>query len=137
MPFVTDNTIATYLAAHLGTGDTLETRYTSVLIPAANIAAYNAIVGKLSGRGFTAAQIADWDRGEEFNKDLALCHLRPSVKGGDNGDEWKDRFCRLDELDDLDITIDGEVIEPDASETEIGYGDMTRSDDEFTRETVW
>jgi hypothetical protein len=40
-------------------------------IAAYNVKAYNEIVAILKGRGFSDADFSGWDRGEEFNLDLA------------------------------------------------------------------
>lgn len=138
MAFVTDAEIKQYFADHIGQAayGNLETRYDR-LITRANTAAYNLILTTLLGRGYTAAQIAGWDQGDEFNLDLACCYLMPSAKRGDDDDTWRERFCRKAELEDVAILVSGEVVLPSTSQGSITYGDMSRTDDVFTRETTW
>lgn len=138
MAFVTDAEIKQYLADHLGqsTYGNLETRYDR-LITRANTAAYNLILTTLNGRGYTAAQIAAWDQGAEFNLDLACCYLLPSVKGGDDDGVWRERFCRKDELAEIAVLVSGEVVNPESSQAAVSYGNMSRTDDVYSRDTEW
>jgi len=136
--YVTDAEVKTYFAAHLGllSEDDTDAKY-DVLIPRANSAAYNLIRGKLLQRGFTAAQVAAWDQGAEFNLDLACCYLMRTAAQTTESDLWQQKFCRKDELEDIPVMIDGEIIDPTTSTGSIGYGDMSRTDDEFSRDTEW
>lgn len=138
MSFVSDADIKQYFADHMGLKDQteLETRY-GRLITRANTAAYNLILTALFGRGYTAAQIAAWDQGAEFNLDLACCYLLPSVKSGDDDGVWRERFCRKDELADINVLVGGEIVAPSAASGSVTYGDMSRSDDQFSTETQW
>jgi hypothetical protein len=49
---------------------TLPTRWTEIA-QTCNVRAYNDIVTILSQRGYTLAQVLAWDRGAEFERDLA------------------------------------------------------------------
>ena len=138
MSYVTDAEVKTYFTAHLGLEAEVDAaaKY-DVLIPRANTAAYNLIRGKLLQRGFTTTQIGSWDQGEEFNLDLACCFLMRTAAQTTESDLWQQKFCRKDELEDIPVMIDGEIIDPTTSTGSIGYGDMSRTDDEFSRDTEW
>jgi hypothetical protein len=138
MAFVTDADIKQYFADHTAQSayGNLEPRYDR-LITRANTAAYNLILTTLGSRGYTAAQIAAWDQGAEFNLDLACCYLLPSVKGGDDDGIWRERFCRKDELAEIAVLVSGEVVDPASSQAAVSYGDMSRSDDAYSRDTEW
>lgn len=137
--YLDDSAIKSYYSAIIGQSDesSIGPRF-DLLVPLANQSAYNEIRAKLAGRGFTAAQIAAWDRGEEYNRDLAICFLLRSALAGTVAEETRQTFCvRAKELEDVDITNDGEIVQPSIAGGAIGYGDMTRDDDVFSTETVW
>lgn len=138
MPYVSDATVKSYFAAYLGesAAANLMTRF-DTLIPFANADAYNHIVSALADRGFSAAEIAAWDRGPEFNRDLACCLLLRNPIAGEASDLWQQKFCRQEELETVPVTVGGEVVTPSSSTGGVGYGDMERSDDVFTRGMSW
>ncbi len=54
------------------TGESTLPAYWSVIVADAHQNAYNTILSRLSARGFVLSQILAWDRGPEFEKDLAV-----------------------------------------------------------------
>jgi hypothetical protein len=78
--------------------------------------AYNTIVNKLVGRGYTLAQIGTWISREDYQRDIALCWSLKKVgfQRGDEGSEaFVDDFCKQDELDEINLVDeDGNDIEP-------------------------
>jgi hypothetical protein len=94
--FITDSQLLDLIAAALKVGGgqaalVATAPYWSTLASEANTAAYNEIVARLTARGFTPAQIAAWDRGAEFQKNIGLYWAL--VKGGAL-DGFDDRFIR-------------------------------------------
>jgi len=78
---------------------------------------YNEILGALMARGLTVAQIDLWDRGEEFQLDIAtFWYCKDSGWGGKNVDEedWTTVFDRRKELKKIPITANSVLIESPA-----------------------
>lgn len=96
--------------------------------------AYNEILSALSGRGFTPAQIAAWDRGVEFELDLAI--FRALSRGGAlanlNADFIKS-FDRRSELKEVIYTTTGAIQDPQGTAGLPNVGDNDTSEDIF----VW
>lgn len=124
MAYITDANLKAYLKAHLKSGGTLPD-YWDVLIPIANTQAYNEIRRRLIGRGYLAADIDNWDEREFFSYSLGMCQLLKHAAAGDTSDTWQQKFCIADQLDTIDILVDGEVVEPVADAGEIGTGVST------------
>lgn len=95
--------------------------------------AYNMIVSVLSGRGFTAAQIAAWDRGTEFELDMAI--FFSLQRGGSLATSLDDKFLktfdRRDELKEVIYTTGGSVADPQGTAGLPNVGDMDTSEDIF------
>jgi hypothetical protein len=93
----------------------LQAWWTSI-ISDSNRAAYNDINTALLARGYTAAQIAAWDQGIDFQVDIGL--WRALVKGGATKDWGPESKAYIDELDRRGelalavITNGGVVVEP-------------------------
>jgi hypothetical protein len=116
---------------------------TNNIIAEKHQAAYQIIVSKLLGRGFTLAQINQWDRGAEFEGELALylCLVRIGMLEA-YGVEFLDRICHGDkrdpgsEIDKLStISINGVWTEPNNDSNEspgvFGSGSFDTSQDIF------
>jgi hypothetical protein len=95
----------------------------------AALSAYNDIAAALAGRGFTAAQIAAWDAGLDFQVSIGLWYAL--VKGGATKNWGPDAKAYLDSLDrraelaTVPILNGGVLVEPGASEAgagPIGFG---------------
>ena len=99
----------------------------------AHASGYNDIVGALAGRGFSAAQIADWDGGPPYEIDQAL--FWALTKGG-GLHAYDDKFInKLDRRKDLlaaVITIDGAKVTP-AGTVGIGFGSLDSDGGSFHR----
>lgn len=96
--------------------------------------AYQEIVSVLSGRGFTAAQIAAWDRGAEFELDLSL--FRALSRGhmlGAMADApfLLKTFDRRPELLTVIYTTGGAIQDPQGTAGLPNFGDVDTSDDIF------
>lgn len=79
--FITDTQLAAYLKSALQKPDAdFTTGYWPALVTQANLQAYNEILGRLAERGYSAAQIAAWDRGAEFQKALGAFFALTIVK---------------------------------------------------------
>lgn len=86
-PFITDQQLTDRIEDALAKGAgglASPSLWTRNRIPDAVIKGANEIYATLAGRGFSAAQIATWDRGEEMNITLGLYHC--IVVGGLTGE---------------------------------------------------
>lgn len=74
MSFVTDAELSAAVADRLKLAgvESLQDYWTDTIIPQANAAAYQEILGALLARGFTKATADAWDRGEEFQLSQGL-----------------------------------------------------------------
>ena len=70
--FLTDVQLNAAVASTLQKASVPLTGFWDEIITAANLSAYWEIVGQLSARGFTKAQIDAWDRGPEFQRALGV-----------------------------------------------------------------
>jgi len=119
--FVTDVQLTQALADRLKQAvAALPAYYTSTIVPRANIAAYQEIVGRLLARGFAPSQIAAWDRGAEFQYDLG-CFFAIVYSGLYAGYDQKtlelmDRRKELTGTDDspaVQVFVNGKWVQPD------------------------
>lgn len=96
--------------------------------------AYNEIISRLTGRGFTVAQINTWDRAAEFELDIAIYWCLVSGAGlSDPDDKYINRFDRRMELDDVWLTASGVAIDI-ASLGVIGTGALSDDTQTFKRQ---
>lgn len=111
--------------------------YWNDLVPAANQFAFNEIQRALTSRGFTAAAIAAWDHGAEFQRDLALwkCGVDGSAHFKDNEGELLAHLDRREELLTVPVLVGGELA-TEGGET-VSSGRMQRNDDTFSLDTTW
>ncbi len=77
--FLTDDVLTTDLAGSLKKVRAALANYWPLFLTQCHQWAYNEIVSALLARGFTQAQIAAWDRGADFERDLTL--YRALVRG--------------------------------------------------------
>lgn len=132
MSFNTTSQLKARVAAQLKKASTELADYWDTIVEDALNAAYNEIVTVLSSRGYSSAQIADWDRGGEFEKDIGLFWALTKGAGltGED-DRWINKLDRRKELETVSVTIDGEVVDP-ATAGDIGTGSMDTSWQTFT-----
>lgn len=117
--FIADTDLLITIAAALKNKDGVQaladTPYWSQIATEANEQAYNEIATRLSARGFTAAQIAAWDRGEEWERKLGLYFaLTEAALTDDYSDKYiaklKERY--FDGLDDVQVLNAGVIQSP-------------------------
>ena len=117
MSYISNAELKTHIEAYLGaTASTLPTKWDTVLTTA-NESAANTIIGKLVNRGLTLAQIASWDRVEEFNYMLGLYRLLILCAGVDSpGDLWAEKLRRWeDDLDTVPVVLSGVLADESGS----------------------
>ena len=91
----------------------------------ANSDAYDELRARLAGQGYTIAQIDAWDHRARWNRAIALCYAFRAgavLKAYDL--QAITMACKvLEELDDLSLTINGTLIQPEApTDANIGSG---------------
>lgn len=102
------------------------------VIPRHHLAAYQEIVGALVKRGYTKAQVDDWDRGAEFERSIALYFAFSSPQGQGTFDVntiklWDKR----PDLKDVQVYIDDEPVKPGeaaGATGQVGSGTRTGED---------
>lgn len=129
--FITDAVLKTFVAGVLKKpeDDLNNTTYWNGTITIANQSATDEIKGRLAARGFTTAQIAAWDRVEEFNKWIGAYNAL--VAGGaleSYDDRYVERFKRwLDELDTVAVLNNGTL----QASQDIAEGPVNTEEDLF------
>lgn len=129
--FITDAVLKTFVAGVLKKpeDDLNNTTYWNGTITIANQSATDEIKGRLAARGFTTAQIAAWDRVEEFNKWIGAYNAL--VAGGaleSYDDRFVERFKRwLDELDTVAVLNNGTL----QASQDIAEGPVNTEEDLF------
>ena len=104
------------------------------IISDSNRAAYAEIVRRLVGRGYTLAQVVQWDDGAEFETDIGLFWCL--TKGGalhNYDDKFIAKLDRREELDDVLFLIGGVAVDPAGSTGDVvGHGYLDDSDSIFS-----
>jgi hypothetical protein len=136
---VTDaNVLAEVAAIHRIATSAAPSSWTAI-ITNSNNTAYREIVRVLAAKGYSPAQIATWDEGETFNRNMAVCHALRRI-GLPEGQESVSlsKICEAyEELKKLDaFTIAGLVVAPVYQGASISYGSDDTSGDTFTIDTV-
>lgn len=137
--YITDAALKSQVAAELGHASSGDNALKAdVIVPWANVRAAGTIQRKLVARGYTLAQIADWDHLEEYAIGIGLCWAMIRYANLAADDKWVEKLRALEEeLDTVLILIDGEIGAPEGGNGMIGYGLMTRSDDIWSLDTEW
>lgn len=123
--YVSNSDLKDYFAGQLRLKDgssALPSGIPEILYTRANQAAFDEILAKLRGRGYSREDIDQWDRREEFNLDLGTYWLLRSAANLEADDTWPEKFNRRAELDDVILTIDGEPVEVVSAESNIAHG---------------
>lgn len=135
MAFLTDNQCLQSVADLLKVALASLPSYWTNVVSEAHTSAYQEIVGRLLRRGYTKAQIDQWDRGAEFERSLTL--FWSAVNGGglaNYDDKFIARFDRRKELDEVLLSIGGVYVYPNQSTPgTIGTGGPNTTRDIF----VW
>lgn len=126
MAFTTVSQLKARVAALLKKDSTELADYWGTLVEDAQAAAYQEIVSAFSERGFSLAQIDGWDRGAEFEKDIA-CFWALTKGAGLTGedDRWVNKLDRREELKTVKVLVDGEAVGPAAGA--VGHGPVDSS----------
>lgn len=108
---------------------------------AALAAAKNHIIQVLVERGYTVAQIEQWDRQREFHRDLAICSLfKQAMLSNEFEDMDVEKFCEKAELlKEILLIVDGEIVDPLRPRNRISTGKREyppTDDDIFTMDFV-
>lgn len=112
-------------------------------VTAARVFAYGEIYGRLAKQGYSKAQVDAWDRLPEFGRDLGLWKISKErvvfPQGNYPPEDHVIHWDRRAELDEILLTIDGEIVEPEgATGAGIVSGRMTTDGDTFVYgETQW
>lgn len=134
MAFITAATLEDAVLVRLGQAATATpaSSITAVITDAVD-EAYQEIVTVLTERGYTAAQIAAWDRGAEYNRKIGVCLSLTNIGVNHEIDEARlDRICKCrEELLTISILVDGELVEPDTAAADVGHGTMNTTTDIF------
>lgn len=129
MAFLTDGQLETALAAALKVASVSDLDdYWDTIVPQANAAAYQEILGRLLRRGFTKAQVDAWDRGSEFQRDIGLYYAL--IKGGVYAGYDPRTVQALDrrkELDSVLVFVSGVWKTPEESPGTCGSGSLSPS----------
>lgn len=115
--FVTEDQVKQALADILQVAVGTLQAYWARIVADAREAAYQDILGALTARGYSAGQIAQWDRGAEFQRDIALywCGVKRATVAAQTQGQLLDRLDRLDrrkELATVAVMIGGVVVDP-------------------------
>jgi hypothetical protein len=134
MAFITAAVLEDAVLVRLGQAATATpaTSVTAVITDAVD-EAYQEIVTVLTERGYTAAQIAAWDRGAEFNRKIGVCLSLTNIGVNHEVDEQRlDRICKCrEELLTVSVLVSGVLVEPSSDAADFGHGTMSTTTDTF------
>ena len=134
MAFKTDQDIRNRLAGLLKQEQDQVPGYWDPIVSDSNAAGYNEIVTKLVARGYSKAQVDAWDRGAEFEIDIALfwCLVKGAGLHGYD-DKFINKLDRRAELDEVDVLIDGKLVDPaGVAGDQWGWGLQETSNERFS-----
>jgi hypothetical protein len=126
MAWITNNTLMVQVAARLGLQNAAALpEHWSQIIPDANDTAYNEIVGILVGRGFSLAQVNQFDNIQNWNRTIALGYA--FQEAALRGDQYQqvpiDKMMKLlEELPTKKCTVQGILVLPTGTGVRIGAG---------------
>lgn len=134
MAFITSAALEDAVLVRLGkaASDTPSSSMTAIITDAVEDA-YQEIVTVLTAAGYTAAQIAGWDRGAEFNRKIGVCLALTNIGVNHEVDEQRlDRICKCrEELLTVSVLVDGVLVEPSSDAADFGHGTMSTTTDTF------
>jgi len=141
MAFLSDADIKTALAGTMHLAEASLEDWWDAIIAGANVTAQKEIVGEFLSRDLTAAQAEDWDRCEEFQRDMALfwAFTRSGV-GALDGEFNRDNLKALDRRKDLkaaEILIGGETVDITEAGGKLVIGALDTDGDTITPDWEW
>ncbi len=136
--YTTDDVIAGDVAAALGIDVAdLPAKYQGQ-IPRTHVASYQEIFGQLLARGFTPAQITAWDRGEEFERSIALYFVFSTPQAAGVFDkEAMSVWDRRKELCSVIVSAGTVWSTPSDTPGNVGIGQVTQTGDCNTAPQRW
>lgn len=137
--FLTDSDFRQSVADTLKMNVSALSAYWDRLAVEAHTTAYKDIRGALLARGFSAAQIDAWDRGQEFERDLGLYWALVRGAGLHQYQrEFVDALDRREELKAVHVeTIAGAPQDPSGSPAKISSGRFDTTDPTTGEEDTW
>lgn len=139
-PWITTEVLSQALADMLKKSVEDLADYYTRIVPAANQAAADDITYRLMARGYSLAQIDQWDQRVTFNTDLGLFWALTKAGGlGDYSDQWVNKLDRRKELDTIALFVGGSVVLPgedaDGSGFAVGGGRLSEDGYRFNFDT--
>ena len=120
--FLTDNQILSSLGDLLKYNASNLPSYWTSIVAEQHAAAYGYMVSKLLARGYTQAQIVQWDQGPYYERQLSLFFTITDATATDSEYDPKTLMLRdvRKELDFVVIAVNGAFIQPAATGDEPG-----------------
>lgn len=113
-PWLTDTDLLDALAQVLQRGDRANlASFWAGRVKAANAAAVQEIAGRLTARGYSAAQVQGWDRGAEYQRHIGLYFAL--LDGGVNVSLLPEQvrlYDRRKELETVAVLVNGVAVSP-------------------------
>lgn len=134
-PFITDQALLSAIEGLLKVPKSsvgFNAPYWVGIVADANQAATNEIYGQLAARGFLAAQIAAWDRRQEFAKAIGLwwaLTMGAALAGYD--DKFVKALDRRKELETVQVLINNVFQNPQGPPLSVSVGEFDNSGDLF------
>lgn len=136
MAFLTDAQVKNALAGLLHSSPKDVPEVWNEIIASSHTAGYKGAFRILRNRGYTAAQIATWDDGAEFERDISLYWCLVKGAGLHSFDDtFISKLDRRTELEDAPILIGDDLPDPaDASSEPVSYGAMSTTNERFSQD---
>ncbi len=130
MAYSTDDEVLDDAAATLKTQRSNLPAWWAVVVTRVRTSAYQEIYGRLLNRGFTPAQIIAWDRGNEFERSIALFFAYSTPQGiGVFDKEAVSTFDRRKELHTVLVSNGGEWVTPGSTPGNVTGGSFKETAD--------
>jgi hypothetical protein len=133
VPFLTDPDCLQAVADLLKADVPSLPSYWPGVVAAAHVSAFQEIQGRLIARGYTPAQVLQWDRGPELEKSLTIFWALTNG-GGLSG--YDDKFIRMydrrKELDTVVVALNGVWTRPGDTPGQVSTGAFDTSGDLFS-----
>ncbi len=130
--FVTDAALKSYVAGLLHKDPAGLPGFWDAIISAANTKAYGEIRRRMLGQGYSAAQLAAWDDGVEFELDVgAYWAFVHGALGEAVDDKLIKQLDRREEMASIIVTNAGVQVVPSTIGAAFGVGPLDGSQDVF------